>query len=170
MTKKNKIAISLLTGIVLVIILFRIRLFRNSQNDFLQILNKVFVGDEMVVTVGQDIDENKIKINLAFSEKTVFEHNQFLDNIGKQYGGPIFDVYYDNLIIGRALHDNTNNWYTNEFIFDFYKDMNRIKFKFRTNGRDKKGEEGYIYIEKSNDSLNFESYDPSGKLINKWKE
>ena len=170
MTRKSKIAISLLTSFVLVIVVFRFGLFRNSQNDFLQILNKVFVGDEMKITTKQDIDENKIIINLAFSEKTVFEHNHFLDNIGKQYGGPIFAVYYDNLLIGRALHDNTNDWYTNEFLFDFYKDANKIKFKFETNGRDKNGEEGCIYIEKSNHSLNFESYDANGKLINKWKE
>lgn len=170
MTRKNKIAISLLTSFILVIILFRFGLFRNSQNDFLQILNKVFVGDEMKLTTRQEVDEKKIKINLAFSDKTVFEHNKFLDNIGEQYGGPIFDVYYDNLLIGRALHDNTNDWYTNEFLFDFYKEANRIKFKFKTNGRDNRGEEGYIHIEKSNDSLYYESYDPNGKLINKWKE
>ena len=159
-----------MTGFVLVIMLFRFELFRNNHNDFLQKLNKVFVGNEMKITTRQDIDVNKIKINLAFSDKTVFEHNQFLNNIGEQYGGPIFDVYYDNLLIGRALHDNTNDWYSNEFLFDFYKDGNKIKFKFKTNGKDKEGEEGYIYIEKSNDSLNFESYDSNGKLINKWKE
>jgi len=170
MISKKNTAIIILTGIVLVFILFRFGLFRNSQSDFIQILNKVIVGDVMKVKANNDIDKNKIKINLAFSDKTVFENSHFFDNIGKQYGGPIFDVYYDKKLIGRAFHDNTNNWYTNEFLFNFYKEANRIKFKFNTYGRDKKGEEGYIYIEKTNDSLNFESYDQNHKLINKWSE
>ncbi len=169
MTQKNKIVISFLTGFILVIMLFRLGTFRNSQNDFLQILNKVIIGDEMKVRSGIDIDKNKIKINLAVSEKKVYEQNHFLDNIGEQYGGPFFDIYYDNQIIGQALNYNTNDWYTNEFVFDFYKEANRIKFKFKTNGRDNSGADGYIYIEKINDSLSYESYDTKGKLINKWK-
>lgn len=170
MTRKIKVVISFLAGIILVILIFRVGLFRSSDNDFVQILNKVLIGNEMYVNTSKEIDRNKIKINLAFSDKIVFEQNKFLNNIGECYGGPIFDVYYDNLLIGRALHYNTNDWYTNEFIFDFYKEGKRIKFKFKTNRSNKNGAEGYIYIKKANDSLSFESYDSNEKLINKWKE
>ena len=58
-----------MTGFVLVIMLFRFELFRNNHNDFLQKLNKVFVGNEMKITTRQDIDVNKIKINLILKLK-----------------------------------------------------------------------------------------------------
>jgi hypothetical protein len=169
--RKTTLVISLLgvlVLIILIVVIFRSGLFRNSRNDFVQVLNKIIIGNEMIVKVSPDVDKSKIKIKLG--EKTVFEQNQFLDNIGECYGGPVFDVYYDTLLIGRAGHSNTNDWYTNEYVFDFYRDGKRIKFNFRTNGRDKGGDAGYIFIEKLNDSLIFESYDPNGKLIRKWKE
>lgn len=167
---KSKITLSFSVGIILLILSFRIGFFRNSGNDFIQFLNKILVGNEMRVNASNEIDINKIRINLVFSHKIVFEHNHFLDNIANYYGGPVFDVYYKDMLIGRAFHDNTNNWYTNKFDFDFYKERERIKFKFKTYGRDKNGEEGYTNIEKLNDCSIFESYDHDGKLINKWQE
>lgn len=170
MTLKNKTLLLVPVIFLLVFSIFRIGLFRNSKNDFVQVLNKVFVGNEMIVKFSPDIDLQKIKINLAFSDKTVFEQGRFLNNIGEAYGGPIFDVYYDNLLVGRAVYDNTNEWYVNEFLFDFFRDDKQIKFTFIPNGRDKYGDVAYIWIKKTNDSLSFESYRPSGELINKWKE
>ncbi len=170
MTVRHRIIFILIILLITVIVLFRVGLFRTSQIDLIQVFNRYIVGNSMNVKCSNDLIKEKIKINIAWSYKTVYEHEHFLDNIDDIYGGPIFDVYYDNVLIGRALHDNTNDWYTNEFEFNFFSLNNQIKFTFKTKGRDKNGEEGYIWIKKVNDTLYYESYEPNGKLINKWKE
>jgi hypothetical protein len=98
------------------------------------------------------------------------KNGKFKNNIGESYGGPIFDVYYENNLIGKALHDNTNDWYVNEFSFNFFKHNGKVKFNFITNGKDKNGDEGYVWIDSENGKVNFQSFAPNGKLINKWSE
>ena len=169
MQRKFKIGVFFLAGLFIIILTFRFGLFRTSQNDIVQLLNKILIGDQMIIETSNEIDQGKLRINLAFTDKIVYEKSNFLDNIGKHHGGPEFDVYYDNNLIGRTFHFNTNDWYTNEYIFNFYKEKKQIKFKFKCNGRDSGGGDGYIYIIKRSDSLYFESYESNGNLINKWK-
>ncbi len=139
-------------------------MFRKSESDILQALNKIFIGNEMVVKTSQSLKLEKVKI--TSSEKTVFENGKFLNNFEESYGGPNFDVFYDGNLIGKAFHDNTNDWYVNEFIFTFFELNGKVKFNFITNGKDRNGDEGYIWIEKNN----FKSFKTNGKLINQWNE
>ena len=85
-----------------ILILFRVGTFRGSDSDILQVLNKILVGNSMIVNTSSDIELEKIKINISFSDKVVFENGIFNNNIGEHYGGPNFDVYYENKLIGRA--------------------------------------------------------------------
>ena len=165
---RNIVLMSIFLVFLGTIFVFRTGIFRASESEFLQILNSVFVGNDMIVEASPEIDIQKIKINKAFTEKTVFENSEFHNNIDKVYGGPKFDVYYDSFLIGRALHYNTNDWYVNEFVFYFYKDeTNKPKFKFFTNG--KSGvEEGYIWISNNYNTMLYESYDQNGHKIIKW--
>ena len=149
---------------------FKSGIFRKSESDILQALNKIFIGNEMIVKTSQSLKLEKVKIKIASSEKSVFENGKFLNNLEESYGGPNFDVFYDGNLIGKALHDNTNDWYVNEFIFNFFELNGKVKFNFITNGKDRNGDEGYIWIEKNMDKLNFQSFEPNGKLINQWNE
>ncbi len=166
----NKKPVIIIIGLIGILLIFQTGVFRNSNSDILQFMNKVFVGNKMIVKTSEDIQEEKIRINIISSDKVVFNNKKFLDNIGDVYGGPNFDVYYEDKLIGRALHHNTNDWYVNEFVFKFFSDNNQMKFTFETNGKSSGGEAGYIWINKINDTLKFESYKTSGKLINKWTE
>ena len=146
MKKYTKIFI-ILIGLVFSILfftIFRIGVFRKSESDFIQVINKALVGNKIKVKTTPEIDIDNIKINIAFSEKSVFINGKFLKNIEEAYGGPSFDIYYDNILIGRALHYNTNNWYVNEFIFKFFKEDNQIKFTYIANGKKCGINEGYI--------------------------
>ena len=155
---------------VIIFCVFRTGIFRKSESDILQAINKIFLGNEMIVKTSKRLKLEKVKIKIASSEKLVFENGKFKNNIGENYGGPIFDVYYDGILIGKALHDNKNDWYVNEFIFNIFELNGKVKFNFITNGKDKNGDEGYIWIEKINNKLNFKSFKPNGKLINNWNE
>ena len=162
MKLKNIILLSFISVLIGILILFRVGTFRGSDSDILQVLNKILVGNSMIVNTSSDIELEKIKINISFSDKVVFENGIFNNNIGEHYGGPNFDVYYENKLIGRALHYNTNDWYVNEFIFVFFIDNNQPKFTFKTNGRTNGFGEGYIWISK-NDTLYFEPFKPNGE-------
>ena len=162
-----------IVGIGILIItycVFKTGVFRKSENDALQVFNKIFIGNEMIVKTSNELELAKVKIKNTSSEKIIFENEKFKNNIGENYGGPIFDIYYDEILIGKALHDNTNDWYVNEFIINFFKLNGKVKFNFITNGKDKNGYEGYIWIEKENNKLKYQSFKPSGKLINSWYE
>ena len=124
-------------------------ILRRSDNDFLQFLNKVFIGNQIIVTTTSDLALEKVKITLADSKETIFENMIFKDTIWEVYGGPIFDIYYEDMLLGRAFHDNTNDWYVNEFIFHVFKVNNKIRFNFTTHGKDKHGDEGYTRIEEN---------------------
>lgn len=134
MKLKSKILLFVIVGILGIFIVFRIGIFRNSNSDLFQVLNKIFVGNKIIVKTSSNIELEKIKINIAYSDMTVFESGKFNNNIEDAHGGPIFDVLYENILIGRALHYNTNDWYVNEFVFNFFMDKNNPKFTFKTNG------------------------------------
>lgn len=170
MTSKKKFILFGITSLLILFCVFKTGAFRKSESDILQVINKLFLGNEMNVKVSNDLKIENVKIKISSSEKIVFENGHFLNNIGDSYGGPIFDVYYNGTLIGKALHDNRNNWYVSEFNFTIFNLNGKVKFKFITNGKDKNGDEGYIWIEKKGNKLNFESFDSNGKLINKWTE
>ena len=160
----------ILGGLFGTFLVLRIGILRDSESDFVQILNKIFAGNEVIVRAASNVELKKISINIAFSDRVVFENEKFNNNIGESYGGPIFDIYYENKLIGRALHDNTNDWYVNKYVFDFFNENNQTKFTFKSIGKNKYGENGYIWINTTNDSIYFESYTTNGRLIRKWSE
>ena len=140
-----------------------------EPTDFVQILYKVFVGYQMTVNYTDDINCEKIKINSAASDKSVYKDGAFLGDIGEHYGGPSFDIYYSDNLIGRASTYNKNNWYTNKFEFDFYKENGKVRFKFKPYGP-KSLEDCYIWVDKRKDSIYYQSYEIDGRLINTWTE
>ena len=167
--KRARQGLIIVAGItILGTVAIRSEVFRSSENDFVQMLNAGLVGNVMVVESSSQVDEDKIRINAG--DKIVYGDNRFLNNIGQVYGGPVFQVYYDNELIGLAYHDNTNDWYTNKFYFRFFRVSDKIRFQFKTDGRDKKGEMGYQWITRQDAYTYHESFDPHGKLINTWKE
>lgn len=170
MVKKRFILLSVLVVFLITILTFQYDLFRSNQNDLVQFLNRLLVGDKMIVKTRNNLEIKKVRINISNTDKIVFENNRFYNNIGNIYGGPMFDIYYDNTLLGKAFHWNTNDWYRNKFMFDVYQEQNQIKFKFKTIGKNKNGEQGYITIKDGLDSLYFESFDYDGNLINSWKE
>lgn len=148
--------------------IIRTGIARSSKSDFAQVLNKYFIGDEITVEASSVIDDELIKITDQ-DGKVFFENNEFFDNIGENYGGPIFDVYYNNKLIGKGLHDNKNDWYTSEYVFNFFKVGNKVRFKLTTIG--KQGpEEGYIWIDKINNKSHYQSFESTGQLISEWYE
>lgn len=153
MKKRNIILLSIICVLTGTFILFRIGTFRDSDNNILQMLNKILIGNSMIIYTSSDIELEKIKIIISFSDKVIFENGIFNNNIGEHYGGPNFDVYYENELIGRALHYNTNDWYVNEFVFNFFTN-NKPRFTFKTIGKDYGFEEGYIWFDKA-DTLYF---------------
>ncbi len=161
---------SVIVFLLITFFAFKTGVFRKSESDILQILNNVFLGNEMIVHTSNGLKLDKVKIKMASSEKIVFINGKFKNNIEESYGGPNFDVYYDEIHIGKGLHDNTNDWYVNEFIFNFFKLNGKVKFNFISNGKNKSGEEGYIWIEKEKEMSYYQSFTSSGELINKWHE
>lgn len=155
--KIKAIKIVLLSIILFILILriFKIGIIRDSKSDFIQIINKVFVGNQIIVTTSSDLSLQNVKITIANSGEVVFENGSFKDNIWEIYGGPVFDVYYQDRLVGHAFHDNTNDWYVNEFIFHFFKINHQIRFNFTTHGKDKYGDEGYDWIEENNETSQF---------------
>ena len=162
MKLKTKILTITILGLIGTFIIFKIGLFRSSNNDIIQVLNKIFAGNEIIVSGTSEINLDAVLIKIAYSDKVVFQNNKFNDNIGKEYGGPIFDVFYNEALIGRGLHYNTNNWYVNRFVFDFFRKNNDVKFTFKTIGKSSGGQEGYIWIDSINNTDSFKSFTSKG--------
>lgn len=87
MVKKRFILLSVLVVFLITILTFQYDLFRSNQNDLVQFLNRVLVGDKMIVKTRNNLEIKKVRINISNTDKIVFENNRFYNNIGNIYGG-----------------------------------------------------------------------------------
>jgi hypothetical protein len=153
-------------------IIVRVGVFRESDSPFLQVLNRYILGNQLVFKCSKEIDPALIRIHEGFGGRLLYEKNRLVNPISDWYGGPFFDVYYNNQLLGMGIHDNTNNWHTNEFTFTFFVNAkeHRPQFTFDSKGKDQGGEKCYIWIRETRDSIFKESYQTNGTFINRWAE
>ena len=164
MKRKNIIILSIALICICGIIIIRVGLFRKSENEILQVFNKVFAGNSLTVNQTDSIDINKITI--LISDKVVFQGGHFLNNIEDEYGGPNFDIFYGDKLIGKAFHYNTNDWYVNKYVFNFFIEKCQTRFTFESMGKNFLSDE-YLWIHQLGDSLDYESFKSIElKLIN----
>jgi hypothetical protein len=160
-----KIGIAAFVGFGIIV---RMGVFRESDSDFLQVWNRYILGNQLFIKCANEMNPNLIRIHEGFGGQLLYEKNRLVNPITDWYGGPLFDVYYNNQLLGRAFHDNHNNWYTNEFTFQFFlhSKENRPQFTFDSKGKDQGGK-GYLWIREIQDSILTESYETNGTLINR---
>ena len=168
MIKLKNLVIIVLLLIIVFFALINLGLLRKVEFDFVQKLNEIFVGNEMVVNTSPGIDLMEVRINLDNSEKPVFINGKVTNIIKGKYIVQKFNIFYKNILIGKAAHNNTKDWYVNKFIFNFFKENDKVKFTFKSKGNDKNAI--YIWIEKENGKTIHKTYDSNGKLLIKWSK
>jgi hypothetical protein len=73
MRRKTKMMIIGGGIVILSFCAFKFGVFRKSENDFVQVLNKLLVGNEMTIKTESDLKLENVKINIAGSKRNVFE-------------------------------------------------------------------------------------------------
>ncbi len=168
MIKLRNLVIIIIILIIVLFALLKLGVLRTLEIDFVQKINRILIGNEMIVNASSEIDLMKIKINSANSINSVFVDGEFLDNIGNISNGPKFDVFYENILIGKALHSNSKDWYVNKFEFKFFRQKKEVKFTFSSRGNNK--HDSYIWITKVRGKSIYQSFDSDGKPLMKWTD
>ena len=144
----------------------RVGLFRSCDSDAIQAANTFIAGNQVEVTTSRNLDPEAVEIR--GSQGVVFRRGEFLGNIAEEYGGPHFAVFYNRQKVGSTFHYNTNDWYTNEFVFHFFRDaVGRVRFTVATKGK-RAPESGYIWLTRQDGGLIFDSYDQNGRHVATW--
>ncbi|MGQ1786841.1 MULTISPECIES: hypothetical protein [unclassified Saccharicrinis] len=165
MSRKRIYILLVVLTCLLSVTLTRLGLFSTSDSDIIQVINKVFAGNSILVNSTGGIELDKVTIQIL--GETVFEKGKYLNNIKDTYGGPNFDVFYDDKLIGTVYHYNTNDWYVNQFKFDFYFEDNHPRFICKSKWKNWDSCV-YIWIAECVDSVEYKSFDSEGKIIRKW--
>ena len=162
---KTRIIFASLLGIVL-ILFFTFKNYNFHQGD--NLLNKLqcmlFEKNTISVT-GENIDINKITIELIeYSQGVVFKNGKKVKRIRNEHGGDNFKVFYDGLLIAQAGIFRSGWWHTHDFFFHIIKNDSTFDFRFQAKGLD---EESLYYKIYTLDKLNQKSisvfYNDRGK-------
>ena len=166
--KKTKVVFASLAGILLVLVFFLIFIEPRKhypQNYFFNVLLCTFFDKNNIIVDGENIDINKVTIELMdYPHGIVFKNGKKVKRIKNEYGDNDFKVFYDSLLIAQAGIFKYNWYHTHDYFFYVVKNDSTFDFSFSVKGPDS---ETLYYKIFTMDKLNKKStevfYNDSGK-------
>jgi hypothetical protein len=163
--KKTKIIFALLFGVALIFFIFLKNDYHFQRQYLFNVLGCTLFDKNVIFVEGENIDVNKITIELIEeSQGVIFKNGKKTKKMKNEYGGNTFEIFYDSLLIAQAWIYHTCWHYTHKYFFNIIKKDSTFDFNFKVEGPNSESL-GYkmCTTDKQNKTFTEVFYDTKGK-------